>query len=259
MKITENFEYIGTQQNFERDSYATLAEMKAVVDKRMPDIFTATCKETGKFYIYNKNNEVDEILGKWREISIDGDDYVTKTYLDTELANKSNIDHTHTTVNSHTVESDVPVDAKFTDTIYDDTDIKAEIAKKADITSIPSKVSDLENDSNYLSSIPEEYVTETELSAKGYLTEHQDISGKVDKVEGKSLISDTEIARLASVDNYDDTDIRTELANKADITSIPSKVSELTNDSNYQTAEQVNDTVTISRFKCSEFAICSPT
>ena len=68
MKITENFTYIGTQQNFERDSYATLAEMKAVVDKRMPDIFTATCKETGKLYIYNKTNEVDETLGKWREV-----------------------------------------------------------------------------------------------------------------------------------------------------------------------------------------------
>lgn len=68
MKITENFTYIGMQQNFERDSYKTLAEMKAVVDKRMPDIFTATCKETGKFYIYNKSNEVDETLGKWREV-----------------------------------------------------------------------------------------------------------------------------------------------------------------------------------------------
>ena len=66
MKITENFTYIGTSQNFERDSYKTLAEMKAVVDKRMPDIFTATCKETGKLYIYNKSNEVDETLGKWR-------------------------------------------------------------------------------------------------------------------------------------------------------------------------------------------------
>ena len=71
MKITENFTYIGTSQNFERDSYATLAEMKAVIDKRMPDIFTATCKETGKFYIYNKNNEVDETLGKWRELSVE--------------------------------------------------------------------------------------------------------------------------------------------------------------------------------------------
>ena len=107
MKITENFTYIGTQQNFERDSYTTLAEMKAVVDKRMPDIFTATCKETGKLYIYNKNNEVNETLGKWREVSIDGDDYVTKTYLDTELANK------------------------------------------ADVISIPSRVSELTNDSNY--------------------------------------------------------------------------------------------------------------
>ena len=91
----------------------------------------------------------------------------------------------------------------------------------AKTSEIPSKVSQLENDSNYLSSIPEEYVTDAELESKGYLTEHQDISGKVDKVEGKSLISDAEIARLASVDNYDDTDIRTELANKADITAIP--------------------------------------
>ena len=114
----------------------------------------------------------------------------------------------------------------------------------AKTSEIPSKVSELENDSNYLSSIPEEYVTETELEAKGYLTEHQDISGKVDKVEGKSLISDAEIARLASVDNYDDTDIKAEIAKKADTTAIPSKVSELTNDSNYQTAEQVNSTVT---------------
>ena len=37
-----------------------------------------------------------------------------------------------------------------------------------------------------------------------YLTEHQDISGKVDKVQGKSLIDDAEIARLAQVHNYDD-------------------------------------------------------
>ena len=63
------------------------------------------------------------------------------------------------------------------------------LAKTEDI---PTKVSELTNDS-------------------GYLTEHQDISGKVDKVEGKSLISDTEIARLASVDNYDDTQVKTQI------------------------------------------------
>lgn len=34
---------------------------------------------------------------------------------------------------------------------------------------------------NYLTSIPSEYVTESELTAKKYLTQHQDISGKADK------------------------------------------------------------------------------
>ena len=45
---------------------------------------------------------------------------------------------------------------------------------------IPTNVSDLTNDAGYLTSVPEEYVTETELALKGYLTEHQDISGKAD-------------------------------------------------------------------------------
>lgn len=55
------------------------------------------------------------------------------------------------------------------------------------IPSVPSKVSQLENDSNYLSSIPNEYVTDTELNAKGYLTEHQDLSAYALKTEIPSL------------------------------------------------------------------------
>ena len=231
MKITENFEYIGTSQNFERDSYATLSEMKAVVDKRMPDIFTATCKETGKFYIYNKNNEIDEILGKWRELSLDGDDYVTKTYLDTEIAKKADTDHTHTTVNGHTIESDVPVDAKFTDTIYDDTDIKTEIAKKADITSIPSKVSELANDSNYqtaeqisstvtteiakvVANAPEDFDTLKEMS--DWIAGHENDASTMN-----SAISDNKTAITA---------LQT---GKADKSEIPTTVAELTDSSSY--------------------------
>lgn len=68
MELNENFAYSGTKQNFDRDSYATLAEMKAVKAKKMPSIFHATCVETGKLYIYNKTNTDDEILGKWREV-----------------------------------------------------------------------------------------------------------------------------------------------------------------------------------------------
>ena len=39
-----------------------------------------------------------------------------------------------------------------------------------DLPTVPTKVSELTNDKNYISSIPSEYVTETELKAKGYLT-----------------------------------------------------------------------------------------
>ena len=72
---------------------------------------------------------------------------------------------------------------------------------------IPTKVSELTNDEGYLTSIPSEYITESELNSKGYLTEHQDISGKVDKVDGHSLVSDTEISRLATLENYDDAEV----------------------------------------------------
>ena len=71
MEISENFSYVGPNQNFDRDSYATIAEMKAVQDKHMPSIFLATCEETGKAYIYRKTNNVDATFGKWRDAAID--------------------------------------------------------------------------------------------------------------------------------------------------------------------------------------------
>ena len=49
--------------------------------------------------------------------------------------------------------------------------LKSELANKADTSAIPTKVSQLQNDSNFLTSVPAEYVTETELSEKGFLTE----------------------------------------------------------------------------------------
>ena len=84
------------------------------------------------------------------------------------------------------------------------------------IPSVPSKVSQLENDSNYLSSIPEEYVTDTELNAKGYLTSHQDLSAYALK---------TEIPTVPSLDGY----ATTEYVNNA-VSNVPT-----TDLSNYYT------------------------
>lgn len=47
-----------------------------------------------------------------------------------------------------------------------------------------------------------------------------ELNKKVDKVAGKSLIDDTEITRLASVENYDDTVIKADIAKKADATAM---------------------------------------
>ena len=63
---------------------------------------------------------------------------------------------------------------------------------------------------------------------------------KVDKQEGKSLISDTEIERLANVDNYDDTEIRQLILNLDDI-----KQNKLIAGENVELTPNVDDTVTL--------------
>ena len=100
---------------------------------------------------------------------------------------------------------------------------------------IPTKTSELTNDSSFAS---ESYVTDAiENAQQGYAT-IDDLNNKVDKVVGKSLISDSEIERLASITNYDDTEIKNILNNKADTSAIPTKVSQLTNDAGYLTEHQ---------------------
>ena len=68
MIVKESFENNTINPDFTRSMFNTVAEMRAVSKKTMPYVYIATCKETGKAYIYNKNNEIDETLGLWREI-----------------------------------------------------------------------------------------------------------------------------------------------------------------------------------------------
>lgn len=125
-----------------------------------------------------------------------------------------------------------------------------DVSGKADKSEIPTKVSQLENDSEYLTEVPKEYVTDKELEAKGYLTQElepqfaasaakninqQDIdswNNKVDKQVGMGLSEQSftieEKAKLSGLTNYNDsgirktiTDLEGEVAKKANKTDIP--------------------------------------
>lgn len=105
----------------------------------------------------------------------------------------------------------------------------------AKLSDIPEKVSELQNDS-------------------GYLTQHQDISGKVDKIEGKGLSTNdyttTEKNKLGGIEtganktvvdsalsSTSTNPVQNKVIKKAldDLPAVPTKVSELTNDSGYLT------------------------
>ena len=68
MIVKESLENNTINPDFTRSMFKTVADMKAVPKKSMPYVYIATCKETGKAYIYNKSADIDETLGLWREL-----------------------------------------------------------------------------------------------------------------------------------------------------------------------------------------------
>ena len=132
---------------------------------------------------------------------------------------------------------------------YDDTNIKRSINAKANVSDLTTHTDDASihitsaerkkwNAKAEMSDIPSltNYATKTFVTdeiAKSATGGTVDLTGyaktadvnnsldtKVDKVAGKSLISDTEIARLKLVDNYDDTDIKNNLKKKANVSDL---------------------------------------
>ena len=83
---------------------------------------------------------------------------------------------------------------------------------------VPTKTSQLENDAGFAT---ETFVKNkianaqlggegSDIDLSGYATK-DDLTNKVDKVAGKSLVDDKEIERLKNVTNYDDTEIKQDL------------------------------------------------
>ena len=176
------------------------------------------------------------------------------------------------TVNGHTVETNVPEGAKFTDTVY----VHPETHPASMITGLPTKVSELENDKKYqtanevakaisdlvklapdtLNTLEElanalgndPHFATTIMTMLGEKASKADLTAKVDVVAGKMLSSNdftNELkTKLESLSNYDDSKLKalitsnqsalnTELAKK--VTQIEGKQLS-TND--YSTAEK---------------------
>lgn len=70
--IGDNFNYQGQKPNFERDSFETLAAMKAYPETSIDDGHLSYCKENGKHYEYKSSYSVDPTTGKWREFKSGG-------------------------------------------------------------------------------------------------------------------------------------------------------------------------------------------
>lgn len=68
LAFADNLSINMKKQNVERDSFKTIAAMKAFPETSLPAIFTATCEEDGLMYIYNEKNDVDATIGKWRKL-----------------------------------------------------------------------------------------------------------------------------------------------------------------------------------------------
>ena len=77
-----------------------------------------------------------------------------------------------------------------------------------EIPTVPDNVSEFNNDAGYLTAVPSGYVTEAELAAKGYLTEHQSLAGYAKTADLGDLATKDTIGKTDL-----DSDVQTSLDN----------------------------------------------
>lgn len=106
---------------------------------------------------------------------------------------------TDTELNAKAYATKTYVDEAIADIDVGDIDL-SEYAKKTDIPDVSgfANKTDIPDVSGFITEVPAEYITETELNAKGYLTEHQDLSAYALKADVPS------IAGLATEDYVDE-------------------------------------------------------
>lgn len=116
-------EQIANAEHLKREIVTVLPSDTEASDNIIYMLKVESATGNDKYKEYMKIDGTVQMVG---DTSVDLTDYAKSADIPTTLpANGGNAD----TVNNHTVETDVPVDAKFTDTVYDDAYIKEEFTK----------------------------------------------------------------------------------------------------------------------------------
>ena len=211
IKLTAGFD-VGAKTPLDSKSVVqTIVERDAfVTDNLVYEGLEVYVKDTGHKYRYNGTSWIDLDAQS-------GSESGTGEGLTTEQANQLTTAYEHSQT-PHVSADDIPTN------ISDLTNDSGFITS-SDLPTVPTKVSDLENDRGYLISIPEEYITETELEAKGYLTSHQDISNLQSKIDNNLATTSKEVVGAIN-----------EVKSSVDGITVPTKTSDLTNDSGFITS-----------------------
>lgn len=186
-------------------------------------------KEGSKDDVYNEYiwvNNAWELIGS-TQIDLTG--YATEDWVNTQIANFLTESQITQLINNSLAN------------YYTQKQVNNLLDNKADKSSIPTKTSDLTNDSGYITKSVDNldnYYTETEInSLLGNKANTSDIPTKTSQLTNDSGYIDNTVNDLENYykknETYNQTQVNNLLNNKADKTEIPTKVSELENDKGY--------------------------
>lgn len=163
---------------------------------------------------------IERVLEK-KEISGTVDEEAVQLIVNTSLSQLNIPTKTSQLTNDSGFVTGTEVDTKIANAgAVDEEAVQSIIDTSLSQLNVPTKTSQLTNDSDFITgSEVDSKIANASPGGEVDLTSYakkSELADKVDKEEGKSLINNTEIERLATLKNYDDTEIRTSLNNKVD-------------------------------------------
>lgn len=167
---------------------------------------------------YLEENPIGDVPTKVSELENDAG-YATEVYVDNAISNIPEVD-----LSKHALKSEVPT--KVSQLQNDSKFITREEVPETDLSEYAKK-SEIPNVSDFITSIPSEYITESELNAKGYST----FSGRYSDLIGKPDIPSTDgLAPVTYVDQKFNSIDLAPYAIKAEVAQTYAKKSEIPKD-----------------------------